>query len=116
MKQLFTLAIIAVLCSCNNKAGLTEKIMALKDSCAVIDMQMDTLTAGNKARLNAVFHSSDTTGIEKLIADADAMLDTANQSAYMKIHAEYLTKKDSLEAVKKSYLRQIDSLELKLQE
>lgn len=116
MKHFFTLAIIAALCSCNDKADLSAKIMALKDSCTAIDMQVDTLTAGNKARLNAVFHSSDTTGIEKLIADTKAMNDTTNQTAYIKIHVEYLTKKDSLEAVKKSYLRMIDSLELKMRE
>lgn len=116
MKQLFTLAIFAFVCSCNDKAGITEKIVALKDSCTAIDMRLDTLTTENKARLSAVFHSSDTTGIEKLIADTKAMNDTANQTAYIKMHVEYLTKKDSLEAVKKSYLRLIDSLQLKLRE
>lgn len=116
MKRIITLAFIAVLCSCNDKADLSAKILALKDSCSAIDTQLDTLTAGNKARLSAVFHSSDTTGIEKLIADTKAMNDTANQTTYIKMHVDYLTKKDSLEAVKKGYLRMIDSLELKMRD
>lgn len=116
MKELFTLAIVAILCSCNNKAGLTDKIMALKDSCTAIDMQLDTLKVANERKLSAIFHSSDTTGVEKLIADAEAMNDTANHSKYIKIHVEYLTKSDSLEAIKKQLLKQIDSFQLKLQE
>lgn len=116
MKHLLVIAIFIALCSCNSKSGLTERIMALKDSCSKIDVTLDTLKSRNEARLNAIFHPSEASGVDKLLEDSDAILDSANQQAFQNLFIEYAGKRDSLTAIKKRLLRQIDSLQLKLQE
>lgn len=115
MKQLITI-VFFIICSCTGKSGLTEKIMTLKDSCNSIDYQLDTLKRGNEKRQNLLFYSSQAKGVDKLVEDAHALNDTAKHRVFMTTQIQYLTIKDSLEAIKKQYLREIDSLQLELKE
>lgn len=90
--------------------------MTLKDSCSIIDHQLDTTKHEATIRMNEVLHPSDAAGMEKVIEDFGSMNDTTVQKTYMKMYVEYAMIRDSLEARKKYFLRQIDSLELELKE